>query len=90
MKENYLTQKIKLDMKRAGWWTWKIKTSANDGIPDLLCINDGSYIFIEVKTEDGELSEIQKYIRGVLIKHGAKVFVVYGWQDFLSQKKFFK
>ena len=55
-----------------------IKTSAN-GIPDILLLQpEGKIKFIEVKREDGKLSEIQKYRIEQLQKLGFEVEVIYG------------
>ena len=52
-----------------------IQTSKN-GIPDLLLLKDGIASFIEVKTETGRLSELQKYRIKQLEEKGFKVEVV--------------
>ena len=52
--------KIIAKLTQEGWLCVKlIKTSVN-GIPDLLCLKNGEYMFIEVKQPDGKLSELQR------------------------------
>lgn len=44
-----------------GVWAWKISDLYTSGIPDLLLVNDGAYLWVELKTNEGEASEIQKH-----------------------------
>jgi Holliday junction resolvase len=52
-----------------------IKTTCN-GIPDLMCLKDGKTIFIEVKTEKGIVSELQKHRHDELRKKGFEVLIL--------------
>lgn len=42
-------------------FVWKISDRWCAGVPDLLIINNGVHIFIELKYEKGKLSKIQEY-----------------------------
>jgi hypothetical protein len=46
---------------------------------------DGRRLEIEVKSENGKLSDEQKAFLEEMIRHGALVMVVKGWNDFISQ-----
>lgn len=62
-----------------------IKTSVN-WIPDLMVLTWYHKIFfIEVKTETGKLSELQKYRIKKLEEHWYKVIVPYWFDDFIEQ-----
>lgn len=78
MTEQQIQTKIINKLKKEGYYVIKlIKTSVN-GIPDLLAIKNNECLFIEVKREDGKLSEIQKYRLKELNNKGIKAVVSYG------------
>ena len=60
MLEQKIQSKIIAKLQKEGWLCIKlIKTNWN-GIPDLLCLRNGVTMFVEVKREQGKLSELQK------------------------------
>jgi len=81
MLESKRQTKIKNKLEADGWTVVKlIKTSLN-GIPDLMCLKNGTTMFVEVKQPNGVLSEIQKYRIKELQSKG---FVVHVWIDYLT------
>lgn len=56
-------------------WYWKIADRWRSGIPDLLLIRDGRYLWIELKIESGKLSKIQEYTIKKLKEAGCDVAV---------------
>lgn len=80
MTEQQLQTKIKNKLQKEGWEIIKlIKTSWN-GIPDLMCLRNGSTMFIEVKKEKtGVLSELQKIRIKQLRDQG---FITKIWTDY--------
>ena len=79
MLEKQIQKKIINQLQKEGWLCVKlIKTSCN-GIPDLLCLRNGITMFVEVKREQGEFSELQK-VRVEQLKQ--KGFEVKVWTDY--------
>lgn len=72
--EGYLRKKV-----RAAGGEFLKFTSAVNGVPDRIAIFPGGrIIFVELKTTDGVLSEIQTYMIGRLENLGCDVEVLYG------------
>lgn len=56
-------------------WVWKTSDRFTSGIPDLLIINMGCHIFIELKTGAGSVKPIQEFTIGQIKKSGGQAFV---------------
>lgn len=66
-------------LRKAGCLVYKFVSPGNDGVPDRIVITPrGRVIFVELKTERGKLSDIQKYQIGRIRDHGQDVRVLYG------------
>ena len=78
MRESSIVAAIKIKLLKAGWFVFKIHGGILQiaGMPDLLCLRDGIYVWLEVKTPDGRLSGRQKFIHDLLRGKGADVRVV--------------
>jgi Holliday junction resolvase len=48
-------------LEAAGWYVLKLVKTNKNGIPDLVALKYNDVFFVEVKTEKGVLSELQKY-----------------------------
>ena len=59
--ESKIQAKIIKKLEQQGYFVLKIIRCNKNGCPDLLALKDGRCFFVEVKTETGVLSEIQKY-----------------------------
>jgi Holliday junction resolvase len=71
-------------LTKKGWLVVKhIQTSLN-GFPDLSIYKNGVCIFIEVKSEKGVLSEIQKYRHKQLTEKGFKVLIIRNISEILN------
>jgi Holliday junction resolvase len=75
MKEQLIQSKIIKQLEADGWYVLKIIKSNKNGIPDLVAFKENEFKFIEVKTEKGVLSELQKYRIKELENLGFKVYV---------------
>ena len=82
MKESEVQRKIILQLEKRGWVVVKLIKTTMNGIPDLMALKDGSTVFIEVKTETGKVSELQKYRHEQLKKQGFTVFVWNKFEEF--------
>ena len=76
MKESEIQRKIKKRYEADGWLVVKLIKTTLNGIPDLICLKKGRTLFIEVKTDKGVLSELQKFTHKELIKQGFEVLVL--------------
>lgn len=77
MKESELQAKIIKHYEAKGYLVIKIIQTNKNGIPDLLLIKEDVHpFFIEVKTEQGKLSDLQKYRIKQLEKYGCKTEVL--------------
>jgi len=61
MSEQLIQSKIIKELEQNGFFVIKLIKTNRNGIPDLLAVKENRTIFIEVKQENGKLSEIQKY-----------------------------
>jgi Holliday junction resolvase len=59
-------------------------TGSSAGIPDILCCKDGRWLLLEVKTEQGRLSESQKDFHDLAARFGAEVHVVRSVDDTIA------
>lgn len=81
MKESAIEKRFVQDLKALGCLAYKFVSPGNDGVPDRIVITpSGKVHFVELKTEAGKLSPVQKVQIGRLKERGASVRVVYGVQ----------
>jgi len=76
MKESTLQTKIVKRLKDNGWFVTKLISTSTPGICDLMAIRKGTVIMLEVKTDKGVVSELQKYMIEKLNKMGVFARVV--------------
>jgi Holliday junction resolvase len=75
MKESQIQSKIIRSLESDGWYVIKIIKCNRNGCPDLIALKPNEVYFVEVKTEKGRLSELQKYRIEELESKGFKVDV---------------
>ena len=79
MTEATIERRLVEGVKKLGGMCLKFVSPSTPGVPDRPIITkDGKVIFVELKTEVGRLSKIQKYVTGEMLKRGADVRVVKG------------
>lgn len=76
MKESQLQTRIVKKLKDHGWFVTKLISTSTPGICDLMAIRNGSVIMLEIKTDKGVVSELQKYMIEKLNKMGVFARVV--------------
>ncbi len=80
MLEKEIERRMVQMVKRRGGLCYKFVSPSNPGVPDRIIITPtGRVVFVELKTEIGRLSNIQKWQRAEMQKRGADVRVVKGW-----------
>lgn len=78
-KESVIEARLRKKVSGAGGRFYKWVSPGNDGVPDRIAILPGGrIIFVEMKTNRGKLTEIQKYQQEILRKLGCDVATVYG------------
>lgn len=82
MSEKQIEQKLRADVKAMGGRAYKFVSPGNTGVPDRIVIMPGRIpIFVELKTDTGRLSPIQKAQIDYLERMGQDVRVLYGIKD---------
>lgn len=80
MLEKEIERRMVAEVKKRGGLCYKFTSPGNPGVPDRIVITpDGRVYFVELKTEIGSLSRIQKWQRSEMCKRGIDVKVVKGW-----------
>ncbi|MBC8546099.1 VRR-NUC domain-containing protein [Clostridiaceae bacterium NSJ-31] len=79
MKESYIEGYMARKVKEHGGLCYKFVSPGNPGVPDRIVITpNGRTIYVELKTEIGRLTKMQKWQRGELEKRGADVRILCG------------
>lgn len=79
MKESVIEAWMVRAIRSRGGLCYKWVSPGTVGVPDrIVILPGGRTIYIELKTEVGELSKIQKHIHEELRKRGADVRTLYG------------
>lgn len=82
MLEKEIERRMCEMVRKRGGLAYKFTSPQNPGVPDRLVISPtGDVWFVELKTETGRLSKIQKQQIRELEKRGANVRVVYGLES---------
>lgn len=76
MKESQLQTKVVKKLKEHGWFVTKLISTSTPGICDLMAIRNGLVIMLEIKTDKGVVSELQKYMIEKLNKMGVFARVI--------------
>lgn len=85
MTEQKIQSKIVKKLKEDGWIVIKTIKLSESGYPDIFAFRSGVSIFVEVKSESGRASPLQKYRIEELTKQGFKAFICYGYIDFINK-----
>lgn len=59
--EQKIQSEIEAYLQKNGFFVTKLIATTTNGIPDLLAVKNGLALFVEVKTDRGRLSALQKY-----------------------------
>jgi hypothetical protein len=80
VRENKVEKYLDKQITALGGLTRKWTSPGRDGVPDRICIVQGRFFLVEVKTVDGKCSPTQLREHTRLSDAGADVRVVYGEQ----------
>lgn len=85
MRESEIEKILVYEVKKLGGIAYKWVSPGNDGVPDRIVVfPDRKPVFVELKTDKGRLTTLQKAQIGRLKRLGQEVAVIYGL-DGLSQ-----
>ena len=85
MKESDIEKHLVQGVKAMGGRAYKFVSPGNTGVPDRLVILPGGRIeFVELKTEAGRLSKLQRHQIGLLESMGCTARTLYGMDDVLA------
>lgn len=74
--ESKVQEKIVKRYKQEGWMVIKIVLCSLSGFPDLMCLRDGTALFIEVKRKGERPRPLQVFVHDMLRKCGFEVLVL--------------
>ncbi len=79
MLESRIERHLVDGIKKLGGMCIKFTSPGTPGVPDRIILTaTGRIVFVELKTETGRLSKIQRYIVNEMQKRGADVRVIKG------------
>ena len=81
MRESQIQSQIIHWLEKEGWLVVKIIQTNKNGWPDLQLHKFGVTVFVEVKSERGKVSELQKYRHQQLIDEGFFVIITKSLKD---------
>ena len=82
MKEKEIEKRLTAGVKNLGGKAYKWVSPGNNGVPDRIVILPGKApIFVELKTESGSLTALQKVQIRRLRDLGQDVRALYGWEQ---------
>ena len=82
MLEKDVEKKLIRGIKKLGGRAYKWVSPGNAGVPDrIIIMPEGRIYFVELKTDTGRLSGLQRQQITFIAKHGAEVWVLYGAED---------
>ena len=70
--------------RKNGVYTRKFTSPANRGVPDRVCIRDGTTLFIELKRQGNKPTALQLREIDLIRKAGAKAEVATGWDETIA------
>ena len=87
MTEQQIQSNIIKRLELHGYYVVKLIKTNKNGIPDILAIKDGKARFIEVKTKQGVLSELQNEVINQLKNKGCQVDVWTAYEENFNYAK---
>ena len=82
MTEKAIEMKMGEAVRKRGGLFYKFISPNTPGVPDRILITPaGAVWFVELKTDNGRLSGMQRWQKAELEKRNANVRVIYGWEE---------
>lgn len=87
MKEQFIQKKILNYLEDDGYYCLKLAKTNKNGIADIIAIKPNRVFFVEVKSEKGIVSELQKHRIEELKQKGIQTLVVKSLDELKSLLK---
>ena len=85
MKESTIEARLVREIRKRGGLCYKFVSPGNPGVPDRIAILPGGRtVYIELKTEIGRLSKVQRWQQEEIQKRGADIRVLKGMDQVLE------
>ena len=81
MLESAIQRRILRELKKRDIFAFKVIAANRNGIPDIIACYQGTFVGIEVKTDIGRVSEVQKLQMYRINCAGGTAFVARSWED---------
>lgn len=85
MREAAIQRQIIEYIEKLGFYVVKIIQCNKNGFPDLMVLYAGGIVFIEVKSENGIVSELQKYRHKELSEQGYYTIITSSLKHFKNE-----
>ena len=72
---------MKDKVEQLGGLCWKFTSPGTAGVPDRVILHDGQIYFVELKTERGRRSKVQKYIHKKMREQKIDVYMIWSKKD---------
>lgn len=72
---------MKDKVEQLGGLCWKFTSPGTAGVPDRIILYDGRVYFVELKTERGRRSKVQKYIHKKMREQKIDVYMIWSKKD---------
>jgi hypothetical protein len=82
MREKTIEEYLTWAVERVGGVTFKFRSPSQRGVADrIVCLPNGTTWFVELKTENGRLSPLQKVFASVMAQTNQKYKVLYRTEE---------
>ena len=75
MLESKIEKDSVKEAKKHGWFSFKVLSQLNKGLPDRAFIKDGKTIYIEYKQPSKSVTALQAKVHQIFADHGIKVHI---------------
>lgn len=75
MLESKIEKDSVKEAKKNGWYSFKVLSQLNKGLPDRAFIKDGVTVYIEYKQPNKKPTALQSKIHSIFADHGIKVYI---------------
>lgn len=72
---------MKDKVEQLGGLCWKFTSPGTVGVPDRIVLHEGRVYFVELKTERGRRSKVQKYIHKKMREQKIDVYMIWSKKD---------
>lgn len=75
MLESKIEKDSVKEAAKYGWFSFKVLSQLNKGLPDRAFIRDGKTVYIEYKRPGKVATQLQKKVHSIFLDHGVTVHI---------------